>query len=166
MHRSLFVVLCLTAANFIAIGCGGADRPALVEVTGQVTLNGQPLSGAAVSLQLDPPDPAYRRPSRGMTDGSGNFSPSMYGDAKGLPPGKYKVAVIKQEVPEEFNSENPAATAVNITWITPKFYSEMETSGLTVEVTSSGMVPPVLALESSGKPEVENTRVKRPSNEP
>lgn len=147
-------------------GCGGADRPDLVTVTGQVTLNGQPLAGAAVSLQRDPPDSKYGRPARAMTDASGNFTPNTYGDTPGIPPGKYQVAVMKQEVPAEYNSENPGASAVNITWVTPKVYSQMETSGLTVEITADGMNPPVLALESNGGAEVENTRSAAPSNVP
>lgn len=165
MLRSVvFVGLAVSLAW--VVGCGGADRPDLVSVTGQVTLNGQPLEGATVALQRDPPDEKYRRPSRAISDASGNFTPSTYGDTPGLPPGKYKVAVMKQEIPAGYDAENPAASEVNITWITPKVYSDMATSGLTVEITSSGMVPPVLALESTGGPQIENTRAPVQTNIP
>lgn len=149
------------------LGCGGADRPSLVEVTGQVTLNGKPLEGAMVAMKLVGGDQAkYGRPSRATTDSQGNFQPATYGDAQGIPTGTYEVAVIKQEIPEGYNPENPAASSLNIKWITPKGYSDPANSGLKVEVTSKGMEPAVIALESDGKVQVENTRVKPRANDP
>lgn len=150
-----------------SFGCGG-DRPSLVTVTGKVTLDGKPLEGANVAMKLitEDSDNKYGRPSRGLTDAQGSFKPSSYGDEEGIPAGKYKVAVIKQEIPENYNAENPAAVPVNIRWVTPRYYSDIDSSGLEVEVTSAGMVPEVLALESNGPGEVENTGVKRGANDP
>lgn len=157
-------LLCLVAG---LVGCGGADRPKLVQVTGQVTLNGKPLEGAMVAMKLVGGDQAkYGRPSRATTDAQGNFTPATYGDAAGIPTGTYEVAVIKQEIPDGYNAENPASTSVNIKWITPKNYSEPATSGLKVEVKADGMSPAVIALESDGKMQVENTKVKPKANDP
>lgn len=151
----------------VVTGCG-SDRPSLVTVTGRVTLDGKPLAGAQVAMKLviDDPDNTYGRPSRGVTDAQGVFKPGAYGDAAGIPTGKYKVAVIRQEIPENYNAENPAAVPVNIRWITPRYYSDIDASGLEVEVTSEGMVPEILALQSNGPGEIENTGVRRRANDP
>lgn len=158
--------------TLLMAGCGGPDRPSLVKASGKVTLDGKPVEGAMVFLTLATPDPKYKRPARATTDAQGVFSPGTYGDGKdGLPLGKYKVGVQKTEfaekVPENFNSENPGATPVKMRWLIPKAYSDPETSGLRVEVTSSGMTPPEIQLESGGaKPVVESTAGKPRGNEP
>lgn len=161
--RSYSVVM-LGALLISFSGCGGADRPKLVKVTGQVTLNGEPLSGAAIMLQRDPPDPQYGRPSRGMTDLSGNFSGSTYAEGDGIPPGKYKVAITKLEVPEEYNSEGPEENQPPVKYITPFIYSDPERSGLTVEITSKGITPAVIELE--GQPELVRSRAQRRADDP
>jgi hypothetical protein len=77
-----------------------------------------------------------------------------------MPTGKYKVSVLKKEVvgklPENFNSEDTAANIqpVRYQWTVPKRYATSIDSGLTVEVTSSGMTPAEIAL--TGEAEVEN----------
>lgn len=159
--------LAVAIALVFFCGCGGSDRPKLVKVSGQVTLNGKPLDGATVAMKLVTDEKSkFGRPSRAITGADGKFTPQTYGDAEGIPLGTYEVAVMKQDIPKDYNPENPAATSVNITWITPKFYSELATSGIKVEVTADGMKPDVIDLKSEGKPEVENTRVKRKSNDP
>lgn len=160
------------ASCVLLVGCGDGDRPSLVNVTGKVLIDGQPLEGASVFLKrADSSDPKFRRPSRATTNAQGEFSPKTYGDAEGLPVGKYKVGVMKTEyaekLPENFNSENPAATPVKMRWLIPKAYSDPETSGLTVEITSSGMTPPAIQLDTGGTaPVVESTATKRAANEP
>lgn len=160
--RAGFVLLSL-----LTVGCG-SDRPSLVIVTGKVTLDGKPLEGATVAMKLvtEDKDNRYGRPSRAFTDAQGNFRPTAYGDAEGIPTGKYKVAVMKQEIPENYNAENPAAVPVNIRWVTPRYYSDIDTSSLEVEVTSAGIVPETLALVSNGPGEIENTGVRRGANDP
>lgn len=156
---SLCLVTCLVLS-----GCGGAERPRLVEVKGKVTLNGQPLEGAIIALQLDPPDPEYKRPAQAKSNAAGEFIPATYGDAKGIPTGKYKVAVVKREYPEGYNTEMPELNKKPVNSITPLVYGDVNTSGLTVEVTSSGIQPEVIALE--GQPEVINSATQRPANDP
>jgi hypothetical protein len=156
----------------LATGCGGSDRPALVEVTGTVTLDGQPLEGAQVVLKpIKVDDPKFQRPARSTTDAQGKFSPQVYGDAKGLPPGKYGVGVSKREVvgklPENFNTENPALTPANFRLLVPKPYESPDTSNLEIEITAKGISPDPIALDTGGsKPQIESTGKKRNANEP
>lgn len=153
-----------------AMGCGGADRPSLVKVSGKVLLDGKPVEGATVVFKRENPDPKYRRPSRAMTNAQGEFTPGTYDSADGIPPGKYKVGVMKMEYvdkPANFNEENPAATPAKIRWLVPKPVSDPEKSGLVVEVTSSGITPSEIKLETGGAPPVvESTATTRRSDEP
>jgi len=143
-----------------------------VKASGTIMLDGKPVEGAMVFMKLATPDPKYKRPARGTTDAQGVFFPGTYGDGKdGLPLGKYKVGVQKTEfaekLPANFNAENPAATPVKMRWLIPKAYSDPETSGLVVEVTSSGMTPAEIKLDSGGaQPVVESTAGKPRGNEP
>lgn len=169
---SFRVPLLALSACALLTGCGGGDRPSLVTVTGKVLIDGKPLEGASVFLKrIDTSDSKHRRPSRAITNAQGEFSPKTYGDAEGLPVGKYKVGVVKTEyaekLPENFNAENPATTPVKMRWLVPKPYNDPETSGLTVEITSSGMTPPAIQLDTGGAaPIVESTAAKRAANEP
>ncbi len=162
----------LLLLGLLLSGCGGGSRPALVEAVGTVTIDGKPLDGAVVVFQpIETSDPKFKRPARATTDAQGKFAPNAYGDAKGLPPGKYKVGVSKREfvdkLPENFNSENPAATPVKFRYLVPKGYEVPESSGLDVEITSKGMTPDTLALDTGGaKPVVESTGARRSANDP
>ncbi|QDT55176.1 hypothetical protein Pan44_32180 [Caulifigura coniformis] len=153
-------------------GCGGSERPALVEVTGTVTLDGRPLEGAQVVLKpIKVDDPKFQRPARATTDAQGKFTPNAYGDAKGLPPGTYGVGVSKREVvgklPDNFNTENPALTPANFRLLVPKPYESPDTSNLEIEIAPGGITPDPIALETGGaKPQVESTGKKRSANEP
>jgi len=158
-------------AFLVAAGCGSSERPALVEVAATVTLDGKPLEGAQVVFQpVQVDDPKFKRPARSVSDASGRISPNAYGDAKGLPPGKYKVGVQKREfvdkLPENFNSENPALTPVKFRYLVPKGYEIPDSSGLEVEISAKGMTPETLALETGGGKPVVDTGVKRATNEP
>lgn len=151
-------------------GCSGSERPGLVKGTGTVTLDGKPVEGAAVGLEFTADAKSkYQRPSSAITDAQGKFTPYTYEKDDGLPVGKYKVTVFKREVvgqlPPNYSEENPLATPVTYKWVVPKIYSISETSGLTLEVTSSGFKPETLELKSSGQPEVE-TIGGRPQQRP
>lgn len=149
-------VLLMALGSFA--GCSDG-RPSLVPVSGKVTLNGAPLAGALIGFEPDGID-GYNRPSISTTDSSGNFVVGTYDKADGMPAGKYKVTVLKKEVvgkvPENFNTEDTAANVqpVRYQWTVPRKYSTSADSGLTVEVTSSGMTPSEIAL--SGEAETES----------
>ncbi|MCA9050747.1 MAG: hypothetical protein KDA89_18540 [Planctomycetaceae bacterium] len=147
--------LCLA----LLTGCGDG-RPALVPVTGTVTLNGDPVEGAQVGFE--PQDMGdYSRPSIAVTDQQGQFTVGTYGISDGMPVGMYKVSVFKKEavgkLPENYNSEDTESNPepVRYQWTVPQIYSTTAESGLTVEVTADGMTPDTLAL--TGEAEMEES---------
>lgn len=81
-----FVITCL--------GCGGVSGPELAEVTGKVTLDGQPL--AKVSLQFTPESPDGS-PSYGVTDSDGAYELLFSNDRSGAMPGKHRVEILPVE---------------------------------------------------------------------
>lgn len=154
-----FCSLLVVVVTFGTLAGCGDGRPSLVPVSGSVTLNGTPLEGALIGFEPDGID-GYSRPSSATTDSSGKFVVGTYDKADGMPKGKYKVTVLKKEVvgklPENFNSEDTAANVqpVKYQWTVPQKYATAANSGLTVDVTSSGMTPAEIAL--TGEPEMEN----------
>src|SRR5438132_12905643 len=102
------VVGIVTAAVLAGLsGCGGGG-PKLVNVTGTVTLNGKPLSGADIVFT---PDQSTKDAFVGsdVTGPEGNFKVMSNGRA-GVAPGKYKVIVSKSlvqvtSVPDEFKED-------------------------------------------------------------
>lgn len=103
-HRSAilasFVIACL--------GCGGDTGPKLAEVSGKVTLDGQPL--AKVSLQFTPELPGGS-PSYGVTDSEGAYELLFSRDRSGAMPGKHLVEILPVE-PETDDSGKPVEGTV------------------------------------------------------
>lgn len=162
--RCPVLITSLVCVAILASGCGGKDRPKLVQVKGKITLNGAPLEGALIGMMLDPPNEQYKRPAQARTNAQGEFIPASYGDAQGIPTGKYKVTVVKQEFPDDYNAENPEASKSPIKHIVPIAYGNPDTSGLVVEVTASGISPDVIAL--TGEPEVVKPGAQRRADDP
>ena len=140
-------VAVVVSACFSIPGCGTG----LVQVSGEVTLDGAPLAEASVSLT-----PAEGgRPESAVTDQSGRFRFDSSRIA-GLSPGEYNVTVVKVEVsglPSEPASEgsmpaNLDTSRVKEHWVTPRRYARTSTSGLTATVTP-GMPPVALNLVSN-----------------
>jgi hypothetical protein len=124
---------CLLVAS---IGCA-EKGPELTEVTGQVLIDGKPLTtGSVVTL------PLQGRGARGTIDDQGNFSLNTSDMGVGASPGKHQVAVIAME-----ESDNPSPEAPRRSLI-PQKYSSAETSGLSIDVTPGEMEPVVLNLTS------------------
>lgn len=100
--------LCVGAAVMGALGCSRGDLPELGKVSGTVTLDGQPLSGAIVMFQ-----PASGRPAFGNTDESGNYDVSFTGDVKGAVVGKSSVHIFwpdgepgSKPIPAKYNAKS------------------------------------------------------------
>lgn len=153
------------------LGCGGNGRPRLAKVSGAVHLDGKPVEGVQVAMVFVTDAKAkYQRPSFAITDAQGKFTPQTYGKDDGLPVGKYKVGVQKRELigqlPKDFDSENPGKYNLKYKWITPMSAGQPDSSGITVEVTSSGMKPEVIELKSAAQPEVELTGPQKRANDP
>ncbi len=98
-----------------ASGCGDG-RPRRVPVSGQVVIDGQPLTTGAVRFY-----PSDGRPATGEIDANGRFSLFTYEPGDGCPPGTHRVAV--------FSSEEVNSTTRH--WYTPKKYASANTSDLT-----------------------------------
>jgi hypothetical protein len=112
----------------------------------------------------------YQRPSSATTDAQGKFTPQTYGKDDGLPVGKYKVGVQKRELvgqlPKNFDAEDPSKFNLKYKWVTPMSAAQPDSSGIEIEVTSSGMKPEVIELKSAAQPEIELTGPQRKANEP
>ena len=85
------------------VGCGDS-LPPLTPVTGTVTMDGEALDGANITLM--PSENTSGRTASGVSDASGNFTISTtfnqdLGTAPGMIGGVYKVMVTKTEVVEE-----------------------------------------------------------------
>lgn len=146
----------------VACGCGGDGRPSLVKVEGTVTLNGEPLGGAKLGfIPVDQGD--YGRASRATSNADGTFVVGTYAKDDGMPRGQYTVVVEKteyvDELPDGFNIEDPEANTVSVKMkrFLPEHYGNPRDSGLTVEVTSSGLSPSTISLRSEGGPVLDST---------
>ncbi len=82
-------------------GCGGlGDRPELGQVSGTVTLDGQPLAGVVVVFSPD-----QGRPSRGKTNQDGQFELSYLHKTPGAKVGRHRVEIAPNEEGEEEDAE-------------------------------------------------------------
>ena len=130
----------------VCLGCG--DGSSLVSVTGKVTLDGEPLPGADVSFRPNGKgETAYA-----TTAQDGSFSLQTIRQKPGAAPGTYRVTVSKVESPEYEGKSDTMPIDLDprkyqSTWLTPKRYSNPETSGFKVRVTE-GMAPVELELNS------------------
>jgi hypothetical protein len=142
------VTLVLTAA-----GCGGGSGPTfkVTPVKGKVTMGGQPLADAQVSLMLQGQPPAGYPGSGGKTDAQGNFE-VMTGAQKGVPAGKYTVVVSKvvgadgKPLVEDSNSTSDKGMMMaegKVKDLIPAPYNDAGQSQTNVTVTAGTPVPDV-----------------------
>lgn len=102
MPRIVCLVWSFTIA--LSIGCGGpSDQPELGQVTGTITLDGQPLGGVAVVFQPD-----NGRPARGRTDAAGRYELTYIRQTLGTKVGRNRVEVAPDEGAEESDTEDVA----------------------------------------------------------
>jgi hypothetical protein len=108
-------------AVFVAavMGCGN-ERPDRVPVSGQVLIDGQPLTHGYVRFA-----PVGSRQSSGQLDESGRFTLSCFEANDGAVPGTHRIAVRAEEPLGETSSR----------WYAPKKYANFGTSGLSQEIT-------------------------------
>ncbi len=87
-RTALFCLLALLAAPWTGCG-GGGDHPPLGQVSGLVTLNGQPLADADVTFQPEGPG----RASIGTTDSEGRYELIYLNDVHGALIGPSRVMI-------------------------------------------------------------------------
>jgi hypothetical protein len=96
----------LWVVSLALCGCGSSDdRPELGQVTGTITMDGQPLVGTVVVFSPD-----NGRPARGKTDAEGKYELTYIGETRGAKIGHHRVEIAPNEEGED-ESEIEAATA-------------------------------------------------------
>ena len=122
-------------------GCGDG-RPERHKVSGQVLIDGQPLTFGTVLIV-----PKDERRSVGELGPDGRFTLSSYEDegSDGCVPGTHQVAVVAVE----------PLTPSTQRWHAPKKYIDAETSGLTCEITGPTDSLVINLSWEGGKPFVE-----------
>ena len=112
------VIMAFCASAALA-GCGDG-RPTRVPVSGHVLIDGKPLTYGYVEFA-----PANSRASTGGLDQDGKFVLTCFEPGDGVVPGKQRIAVRAQE----------PIGAENMKWHAPKKYADMDSSGLTQDIT-------------------------------
>jgi hypothetical protein len=116
-------------------GCSGGDKPKLAPVTGLVTLDGQPVEGAAVMFVPT----AGGRPAQGLTDAQGHFELMTFKTGDGALLGEHRVSVTKMTLSGVTTTDDGLSgttdpSAIKQEWLAPEKYATPETSGLTATV--------------------------------
>jgi len=134
--------LSLGLAVLMLAGCGSAeekDLTELVPVSGQIYLDGQPLSHAGVTFL--PQQAGMGRPCFGTTDESGMFVLQDAAERAGCPVGPCKVVVTKFARPDgsplPADMDGASAAMEGIEHIPPQ-YSDAEKTVLEAIVPESG----------------------------
>ena len=136
MRLSLLPMLLAVAT---AVGCGDG-RPKRVPVSGQVLIDGKPLTQGFVRLT-----PKGARPATAEIDRDGRFTLSTFGEEDGVVEGTHAVAVIAAEQLGG-NSQR---------WHAPKKYARPDTSGLTITIDGPTDSLAIELTWNGGKPFVE-----------
>jgi hypothetical protein len=125
----------------LGLGCGGEKIPPLFSVTGKVTLDGKPVSGATVVFFLDAKvgakakkgdDQPMPRRIAGSTDDDGNYELAYGENHQGAPVGNYKVGISAVEF--EPGDDEDEVRPNNV----PGKYGNPNTSGFTAVVKEDG----------------------------
>jgi hypothetical protein len=132
--------LCALAIVLIA-GCSDG-RPKRVPISGQVLIDGKPLTYGYVQLV-----PADSRSSEGKLDSDGRFTLACFDRADGAVLGRHAVAVLAGET----------ISSTKTRWHAPKKYADHRTSGLTEEISGSNENLVIKITWDGGKPFVEDS---------
>lgn len=129
------------AACLALTGCGEATNPNLVPVVGTITLDGQPLVGASVTLVGAGTNTSEG--GTGITDAAGKYEISHFRAGKGAMPGDYKVVINKMVLPDgsPIPTGTMSAAELGIRDIIPPRYSSYSNTMLKATVTKDG--PPL-----------------------
>ncbi len=133
--RLAFVALSIV----LTAGCGDS-RPARVAVSGQVLIDGKPLTVGNIKFV-----PTGARPSVGKLDGEGHFVLTCYDGADGVVPGTHRVSISASNILSESK----------VQWFAPKKYADFRTSGIEVKIAEPTDDLKIELTWSGGKPFVE-----------
>jgi len=119
-YISLAVSCFILAFCLIGVLCAPDHRPDRVHVSGQVLIDGEPLTSGSIVFV-----PALGRGSVGNLDEQGRFTLSCYDGKDGAVPGTHSLEISADVLPTE--TEAP--------WPVPSHYANYLTSGLKTEIT-------------------------------
>ena len=149
--RKRMAVILISCAALLMSGCGGPARPETAPVTGQVTVNGNPLEKGKIQFI-----PANGRLAMGQIV-NGTYSLRTFEDDDGALLGKHVVTITAMEISrnKKLPKFEPPANAtpgqirvmeaewleqhggrVKVKWHVPEKYSDSRTSPLTAEVSA------------------------------
>jgi hypothetical protein len=115
------------ALLMVAAGCGyKPDLPPTAEVSGSVTLDGQPLPGAMIQFVPDPQKGTKGAAGVAASDEKGHYEVTTAG-VKGALVGSHKIAVEARKRPKDGTDTLPPS-------LIPTRYNNPSTSGLATEV--------------------------------
>lgn len=101
-HKSALMVVVLNLFVISLVGCGRVDGPQVADVSGTVTLDGQPLPG--VNIQFAPDGPGGS-PSFGGTNQNGQYRLLFSPTKAGAMLGKHRVEITARETPRDEDGE-------------------------------------------------------------
>lgn len=122
-------------------GCGDGTPTVKTEhVRGVVTLDGSPVEGATVTFT--PVVGGSGSAANGYTDAKGEYELTLLSPGAGMKavmgggtlPGEYQVSVIKSVAGEVADPTRGQSQAPKLTYVVPKKYNNVRTSGLTATV--------------------------------
>jgi len=136
------ILLLLYVFSLFLTGCGGQQKPPgmpkLYPVTISVVQDGKPLPEAVVTLI--PEETGNQWSSGGITDAKGKLTLMTYGQFPGVPAGKYKVCISKQELVGEMDYSDPASPKGNrqVFEVVDPVFKSGSTTTLEMEVSPQG----------------------------
>lgn len=136
----------LTAA-LLAAGCGAEPFP-MADVSGVVTLNGEPLEGAAVQFQPQRvgSDPLVGPGSVGVTDASGAYTLRSYKGGDGAVVGPHRVSISTYEARLKDPQNSDAIEVISEERVPQRYRAPSE---LFIEVPPGGTDEADFQLQSS-----------------
>ena len=130
---------CCVLVSLVLIGCGPAEKVEKVyPVSGLVTVEGQPLSGAKIqTVAFMPEDPKQVLLPTAEIGADGRYEMLTAG-RKGAPLGKYKVLVWATNDPGAAgNPWGPDGKLRKVEYLIDSKYTSQETTDLSLEVTAT-----------------------------
>ena len=140
--RGTVIMLVVLVVPLALVGCGDG-RPERLEVSGQVLIDGKPLTYGSVRFV-----PKGARASSGRLDENGRFTLTCFGAEDGVVPGVHRV---------EVNAAESLSGTKNY-WHAPKKYARFRTSPLKQEITESTDSLVINLTWDGGKPFTEKVR--------
>lgn len=142
-HISWLLIIGTLFCSCFLTGCGGSDGPELLQVTGKVTLDGQPVQSGVVTFLPDNSRQTSGPMATGLILEDGTYTVLSPGNRPGVIKGFHIVTVKCEEVlpSPDPDSEYQKQKAKGIEPCKiPSSYGSEKTSALTAEVNPEALV--------------------------